>query len=131
MTSRNPFDDLEQMFDRMTRQFEPGGGVAVDLLDQGDEFEVRVDLPGYRRDDIDLQLTENTLHVTVERSQMDEGDGEYLRRERSRRSATRSVRLPESVDEENADAAYENGVLTVLLPKRGPRGDDGTTIPIN
>lgn len=135
MSSRNPFDDLEQMLDRMTRQFqqlEPDGSVPVDLLDRGDEFEVQVDLPGYQREEIDVQLTENALRVSAERAEdIEATEGEFLRRERSRRSASRSLRLPEPVDEEGANATYENGVLTVTLPKRGPQGDEGTDIPVN
>lgn len=138
MSSRNPFDDLERMIDRMTRQFEgfepTAGGVSVDVVDRGDEFVVSADLPGYDREDIDVELSETTLRVSAERDEESDEEreteaGEYLRRERTRRSTSRSVRLPERVDEDATSATYEAGVLRVTLPKLRT-SDEGTNIPI-
>jgi HSP20 family protein len=50
----------------------------------------------------------------------EDGDGEYLRRERRSQSMKRSISLPEEIDEEGARASYSNGVLTVTLPKLAP-----------
>jgi HSP20 family protein len=135
--ARNPFEEIERMFDRMSSQFEPfeggalqGGSVAVDVEDAGDEFVVTADLPGYDRDDIDVQLAGERLTLSAERAESSEdaGDGRYVRRERRQRSVSRSVRLPEPVDEGGTEATYRNGVLTVTLPKT--RADDGHDIPI-
>lgn len=134
MSSRNPFDDLERMIDRMTQQFEGfepmSGGVPVDVLDTGEQFVVSADLPGYDREDISVELSETTLRIGAEREEERETDsGEYVRRERTRQSTSRSVRLPERVDEEATSATYEAGVLRVTLPK-GDVADEGTDIPI-
>ena len=126
------------MFDRMSSQFEPleggalqGGSVAVDVEDAGDEFVVTADLPGYDRDDIDVQLAGERLTLSADRSTSSETgrDGTYVRRERRQQSVSRSVRLPEPVDETGTEATYNHGVLTVRLPKA--EADDGHDIPIN
>lgn len=130
----NPFDELEDMFDRMSRQFESvgqqfeestesfgwqgGTQMSLDVADRGEEFVVTVDLPGFEKEDIDVRLRDDRLSIDAEREEeMEEGDGEYLRRERSQRSVSRSVSLPEPVDGENVTAEYNNGVLSVTLPK--------------
>lgn len=134
MSSRNPFDDLERMIDRMTQQFEGfeplSGGVPVDVVDLGDEFEVTADLPGYERDDIEVELSETTVRIGADSEDEREVEsGEYLRRERTTRASSRSVRLPERVDEEGTSATYEAGVLRITLPKLAA-SEEGTDIPI-
>lgn len=131
MTRRNPFEELEQLFERMSQQVEPGewgalrrDGVSVDVVDLGDELEVTVDLPGYEREDIELTLSEGTLRIEAEREteqeEREDADVRYVRRERRRESVSRSIRLPEAVEEDEATARYQNGVLTVTLPKVAP-----------
>ena len=133
--SQNPFDDIERMFDRMTRGFESieGGlseSVAVDVAETDDEYVVVADLPGFDREDIDVELAGETLTVSAAADGNDEDDDRrYLRRERPRGPVSRSVRLPEAVDPEATDAACEAGVLTVTLPKAA--GTGGRSIPID
>ena len=116
------------MFERMNDQF--GGldqrslpatqSVSIDLADNEDSFEVTADLPGYDREDIDLSVADRTLRISAERDESTEEsdeDGNYLRRERHRQSVSRSLSLPDDVEEDDASAAYTNGVLTVTLPK--------------
>ncbi|MFB6109057.1 MAG: Hsp20/alpha crystallin family protein [Haloplanus sp.] len=141
MSSRsNPFRDIERMFERMAEQFDdPASGwnetpfmpgtetsMRVDVVDRGDAFVVRADLPGVSAADIDVTLSETTLDVEVERESTetseDSEDSSYLRRERVHESTSRSIRLPERVDEAAVDAAYDDGVLTVTLPKAGSTG---------
>jgi HSP20 family protein len=126
MSRRNPFEEIEQMFERMNQQFGQFNdmsvpatqSLSVDLADHEDSFEVTADLPGYDRGDIDLSVADRTLRISAERDEStEEGEGNYLRRERRRQSVSRSLSLPEEVAEEEASAAYTNGVLTVTLPK--------------
>lgn len=125
---RNPFEELEEMVDRVSRQFEEGmtsgtgfpvpGSVPVDVADAEEEYVVTADLPGYDIEDIELTLSEGTLHLEADRETEDrEETDSYLRRERTRRSVNRRIRLPEPVDEEDVSASYAGGVLTVTLPK--------------
>ncbi|QLD85867.1 Hsp20/alpha crystallin family protein [Natronomonas halophila] len=139
--SRNPFDEIERMFDRMSNRLEPfdegvfEGSVAVDIEETDDAYVVTADLPGFDRDDIDVELAGDRLtlsatHTEAESEEGDEDGGRYLRRERRQQSVSRSVRLPEPVDEDATEAEYNNGVLTVTLPKEA-EGDSGHDIPIN
>ncbi|USZ66734.1 Hsp20/alpha crystallin family protein [Halorussus salilacus] len=148
---RNPFEELEEMIDRMSRQFEEsmgggdwqkglrvGSGMSVDVADRGDEYVVTADLPGFDTDDMDVSIRDDVLRIEADREEAteegdegDEGDeGRYIRRERRHQSVSRSVTLPEGVDEGNVSAEYRNGVLTVTLPKM-VEGDDSHHIDIS
>jgi len=135
MDRENPFEEIERLFDQFSTQSEPGAGlggsVAVDVADAGDAFEVTADLPGYTSEDIEVTLPDpRTLRInaTQETAEQGEDDRRYVRQERSRRTS-RTVSLPDRIDEGGAEASYENGVLTVRLPKRDV--DEGTDIPVN
>lgn len=134
--TRNPFDDIERMLTRMSRQFEgfePESfteSVPIDIEDAGDSFVLTADLPGYQSDDIDVELAGESVTISATRDEETEDERErYVRRERRRRSVTRSVRLPGAVDEAETEAEFNNGVLTVTFPKRDV--DNGRSIPVN
>ncbi|WEL20284.1 Hsp20/alpha crystallin family protein [Halorhabdus sp. BNX81] len=146
----NPFDEIERMFDRMSDQFEAldptevagavtgsAGGIAVDVVDEGDRFVLTADVPGYDSDDIDVTLPDaTTMRISAERTDATESehsepdDGVFIRRERRRTATSRTVSLPEPVDEDGTAASYQHGVLTVELPKERPDAGDSRTIPI-
>ncbi len=124
------------MFEEMNeglRAFDTGltQGVPIDVVETDDSFVVTADLPGYEKSDIDVRLSGSTLVVSAERSAEEEEEaeeGSYVRRERTRESVTRSVRLSERVDPSSTNASYNNGVLTVTLAKEST--DSGESIPI-
>ena len=127
------------MFERMNDQFgqfdqmpvPATQSLSIDLADADDAFEVTADLPGYDREDIDLSVADRTLRISAERDESsEEGEGNYLRRERRRQSVSRSLSLPEDVEEDAASANYRNGVLTVTLPK-ATTTDDSRSIDID
>jgi HSP20 family protein len=133
----NPFEEMEELFDRMSSQFEeitgseapvvsvPSAGetVDVDLLERDDEYEVTVDLPGFEPDDVDVDVTEQMLQVAAEYEETEEdAEDNYLTRERRAESIRRSVRLPTAIDPDGATARMQNGVLTVTLPKASGGG---------
>lgn len=137
-TSRNPFDDLERLFDRMSRQFDDrsrltdGNGplarfapemeaMPIDLVDRDDEFVATVDLPGFEREDVDIEVTDDELRINAEHESVldeEDDDGRYLRHERRTTSTRRSIHLPEPIDRDDVHARMTNGVLIVTLPKR-------------
>lgn len=141
---KNPFDEIEELFERMGRQFEnmgdqfgsggmgwQPGGMSVDVADNGDEFVVTADLPGFEKDDIDISLRGDRLRISAESTaETEEGDEDFLRRERSQRSMSRTLTLPEPVDESDVSAEYRNGVLTVTLSKI-VGDDDSHDIEVN
>ncbi|ELZ94827.1 hsp20-type chaperone [Haloferax mucosum ATCC BAA-1512] len=147
MPRANPFDDFEELFERMSRQFDEMGRqfdrsgmmssvrsheMAVDIADYDDELVVSVDLPGYEKEDISLSVADRSLTVAAQRELVDERtESEYLRRERRHESARRAIRLPVEVDDEHTSATYRNGVLTVTLPKLDVEPDDSRHIDID
>lgn len=137
----NPFRELDEFIERMNRQFGQfsqsfeGGtmlsDVTVDVADRGDELVVTVDLPGFSQDDIDLRVDREALTINAEyESDEEEENAHYHRQERRRQSVRRRIPLPEEVDAESATAEYNNGVLTVTLPKLDPESAGGYQIDV-
>jgi HSP20 family protein len=135
--TKNPFRELERLFEQMQENMEEtnrwwetepiasGGGerpsVKVDLEDREEKLVLTAELPGFGKDDIDVRVTDHTLHLEAEHEEeAEEETGEFIRRERHRASVTRSIRLPETVEAEEITATYTNGVLTVEMPKTEP-----------
>jgi HSP20 family protein len=97
-----------------------GGGwmPVVDMLDDKDKLVVKAELPGFNREDLDVSVHENNLILAGERKADEERrDGEFYRSERFYGRFHRVISLPFSVDTEKIQAKYNNGVLTVTLPK--------------
>jgi len=132
------------MIERMSRQFEEsmggemasqlGSGASIDVADQGDEFVVTADLPGFRKEDIDVTLRGDHLQILAETEQEteeeDDEDGRYIRKERRHQSVNRTVTFPEEVDDGDVAAEYRNGVLTVTIGKLTAGGGDSHSIDI-
>lgn len=135
MPTRNPFEEIERLLKQMDKGFSSFDapltkGIPLDLVDEGDSYVITADLPGYQKDDIDVRLSGSSLMIRAERSkETDEDDGDFVRRERSSESVSRSVRLPERVKQDGTDATYKNGVLTVTISK-AESAEDGESIPI-
>jgi HSP20 family protein len=129
-TPSDPFEELERAFDLVSEQFGTHRtSVPVDVLDTGDQLVVHADLPGRTSDDIDVTLEDDTLLTISAEYDDPDHDGQYVKRERPRQAASRTVRLPEAVDPKATTASYDDGVLTVELSKQS--GEDGTSITVN
>jgi len=91
---------------------------SVDVSEDPDNFYVRAELPGMRKDEIDLEVENNVLSIRGERRFEKKQDGEnYHFVERSYGSFYRSFTLPKNVDGEHIGAEYKDGVLSVTIPK--------------
>ncbi len=117
---------LRQAMDRLLDDVWTGpvnGGaplaVPIDVLERNDEVEVRATVPGFRAGDIDVAVQGDVLTLSGHTDTEEEkNEGDFYIRERRRGSFHRSVRLPAAVDSDAANARYENGELTLVLPKR-------------
>ena len=97
-----------------------GGGwmPAVDVLEDNDKFTVKAELPGFKREELDVCIEDNSLILSGERKSDEERkDGEFHRSERFYGRFHRVISLPSSVDLNQIQAKYQDGVLTVTLPK--------------
>jgi HSP20 family protein len=93
-------------------------GVDVDVVDDGEDVVVVADLPGFEKDEISVQADDHRLRISAEREEeKEEEEKDYYKRERTQRTLSRTVTLPVEVNVDDSSASYENGVLSVRLPK--------------
>lgn len=133
----SPFDEME----RMMEEFFPGSlmrpgrwgwgprgsGLAapfegrwpkVDVVEQDNQVVVRAEVPGVKKEDLDVSITDNsvTIRGTTQEEKTEE-EGDYYHREISRGSFSRTVTLPGGVDGDKAKASFKDGMLELTLPK--------------
>lgn len=118
-------DDIDRAFDRLMRQWaspvsfsEAGWNPSVDVIETDDEIVVKAEIPGVSMDDIDLTVENNRMILSGEKKQEhEEKDDNYYLMERSYGSFRRIFVLPAQADAERVVASYEDGLLTVTVPK--------------
>ena len=125
MSTWNPFSEMEEMERRLfNNDFFSGRGLAefkTDITDEGDYYELKADLPGFKKEDIQLQLDGDTLTIQAQRHsehEEQEKKGKYVCCERSYGAYSRSFDVS-GIRAEGITASYDSGVLTLKLPKRG------------
>ena len=94
--------------------------MKTDVKDAGDHYELEMEMPGVEKENIKAELKDSYLTVTAQQNtNKDEKDkqGNYIRRERYSGSCQRSFYVGESVKQEDLKAAFNNGILTVAVPK--------------
>ncbi len=130
----DPFREMELLQKEMNRLFDfslshslnedptlLGGqwSPAVDIHDSKDNFLVKVDLPGLKKEEIDLSVEDNTLTIRGEKKRDNEvKDDNYYRSERYYGAFCRQLVLPVAVDSTKVEAVYKDGVLKLTLPKK-------------
>lgn len=115
---------MEQFFEDALIEREDGGlslgawNPKVNMYDKGDKILVDAELPGLKKEDIDVRVEDHRLTLRGERKEEKETKNEdYYRRECSYGSFTRSLVLPSSVATDKVEATYKDGVLHLALPK--------------
>jgi HSP20 family protein len=120
--SIDPFEDAVRSMMRPWRieTAEVAPRIRIDLTEQDGSYQVRAEIPGARKEDIDVRIEGNLVTISADkRKESEEKSGERLLRcERQYGYASRSFTLATPVDEARADARYENGVLELKLPKK-------------
>lgn len=91
---------------------------VMDVIEDDENIIVKTDLPGVKKEDIKIDITEDTLEITANFEEETEvEDVNYIKRERRYGEATRLMKLPAKILMNESTAKFENGVLTVTLPK--------------
>ena len=119
--NREPFSRLFDTFfgdlpneDVASRSWVP----PVDVQETADSYRLQAELPGLTKDDVQITLENNVLRLSGERKfEKDAKKEGYHRIERTYGSFTRSFALPHQVNADGVQAAFENGVLTIVVPK--------------
>ncbi len=124
--------DFDRVFDRFfrtplfpemipARTLEALWEPALDLSENDREFLVRLEVPGFHKENLDVKFERDLLTITGHREIRNEvKDEEFLWKEREEGQFTRTLRIPAPVDEAKLEANYENGILMVKLPKLAP-----------
>ncbi len=134
----DPFEEMRRMQERLNRLFEEFTRMPelrevrltmpVDVIDEGEQIRVVADVPGFRKEDIEIYFENGDLVIKAERREETEEKGkDYIRRERRMGRFYRRIPLPADIDVEGVKARYTNGVLEVILPRRRK---DRKSIPI-
>jgi HSP20 family protein len=117
-------DEIDRLFESPLAEFArnsqmfSGWAPVVDLFENKDNFIVKAELPGMKKEDIEISLHEGALLVSGERKREEKfKEGETYREERFYGKFHRSIALPKPVAADQVKAAYKDGVLTVTLPK--------------
>jgi HSP20 family protein len=133
LTRWSPYRDMVNVRDEMNRVFneffgrgsqEEGAWYAgawsppVDIFETDEALIMKAELPGFSKDDISIELKENTLFMKGERKRQDEvKEGNYHRMERMYGAFQRSFLLPTTVEHDKVKASYKDGILELHLPK--------------
>lgn len=127
-----PFDELVSFRDAMDRVFEDSfirprwgwiapmsaANLAIDMYETKDEVVVKAALPGIKPEEVQVSITGNTLTIKGESKEENEvKEKDYIRKERRYGSFTRSVTLPSGLKADKAEATFEDGVLTLKVPR--------------
>ena len=128
-----PYRDMMAVRDEMNRVFNEffgRGGTdegawsagnwspPVDIYEMDEALVIKAELPGLSKDDISIELKENTLTIRGERKRLDEvKEGNYHRMERVYGAFQRSFLLPTTVEQDKVKASYKDGILELYLPK--------------
>lgn len=125
-TPSREFSSLWNAFDRMfedsymtpPEEQARSWGLALDVAENANAYVVKASVPGVKPEDIEVTLEKNVLTISGE-SRADESINteEYRLRERRYGTFSRSLRFPAEVNSDSIDASYENGVLTLTVPK--------------
>jgi HSP20 family protein len=117
-------DEIDRLFESplaelaRTSQILSGWTPALDLYEDKDNFVVKAELPGMKREDIEVSLHEGSLSISGERKSEEKHEGaDVYRTERFFGRFQRTVALPTPVAADKVKAAYKEGVLTITLPK--------------
>ena len=129
----NPMRDLVSAFD-MFDFMRPSGlleqdTLRLDVTETDQAYVVKAEMPGIKKDDIKVSIQGDQVTISAEADVEEErSEGSVVCRERYHGKQFRSFTLPQSVDEENAQASYHDGVLALNLPKIGGAGARQLTI---
>jgi HSP20 family protein len=147
----SPFGDLERRFERMERIFEDFFGrpfgfhmpslrpwaaaeevsPSVDIFEEGNDVVVKAELPGMKKEDLEVNFAHGNLIISGEKKQEEKVEKkDYYRMERSYGAFTRSFRLPAAVQGDKAKATFKDGVLHIRVPKTEEARKKEKKIPI-
>ena len=125
---RNHFDLFDEMFRDPFFFCIESKVMKTDIKEKKDKYLIDIDLPGYEKEDIKMEISDGylTVHASVNKEVDDEKEkGKYVRKERYVGECSRSFYVGENVSEDEIKAKFKNGTLTIEVPKK----DDKKELP--
>jgi HSP20 family protein len=141
-----PYDDFDRMMDRFEKEFNDFWGIQprwtqwmrgmprfpmmprhmmmaqVDVEDRGKDYRVTADLPGFNKDDVNIEISDDMVMIHAKKTATEEETKKnYVRKERMAQTFYRRIDLPETVKSDDAKASLTNGILEIVLPKKEPK----------
>ena len=105
---------------------------TADIFEEGNEVVVKADMPGVKKEDVDVSLSDETITIRGERKKEEKVERkDYYRVERAYGSFTRSFRLPADVQADKAEAKFDQGVLEIRIPKMEAAKAKTKKVPIS
>ena len=105
--------------------------MKTDVRETENSFEVDMDLPGFKKDEVNLELKDGYLTVSADKAldkDKKDNEGRYIRQERWSGSCSRSFYVGDAVKPEDVHAKFENGILQIALPKQEQKQLPSTTV---
>lgn len=128
----DPFEDSFRSLMRPWRSeaMEAAPKIKLDLIERDDSYAVKAEIPGVRKEDIDIRVEGNLVTISAEmkKEKEEKKEGRVLRRERQEGHASRSFTLACPVDDGKAEAKFVDGVLELTLPKKAPTSTKRLTV---
>ena len=120
--TRRPMNSLFNMLDAIDQDFAFSSALRTDIIDQGDSLVLEAELPGFDKEEIEMEIQNGILTISASHKEETETEDEkkYLCRERRVSSVKRSFQL-EGIQEDSVTASFENGILKLQLPKQETR----------
>lgn len=115
------FDDMFSMPSFSWEKTPASYGMTADVKEFEDKYELELEVPGYRKEDLSAELKNGYLNITANRTEnKDEKDkaGKYIRRERYTGTCQKSFYVGKQITEQDIRASFENGVLKLTIPKK-------------
>ncbi|MEW6043098.1 MAG: Hsp20/alpha crystallin family protein [Thermoproteota archaeon] len=125
------WSSLDRAFDNFRREFErslapfpsfpKAASMSCDIADEGDKYTIKVEIPGVKKDEIKLNVSDSTLEISAQhKEEEEEKKKNYIRKERSEVSYHRTIPLPEKIVADKAQAKLTDGILNITVPKSVP-----------
>lgn len=116
---RNEFDLFDNMFEDPFFERKENKWMKTDIKEKGNNYIIEVDLPGYEKDNIQIEMENGYLKVSakVEDSNEEEEEEKYIHKERFYGECSRSFYVGDNIKEEDVKASFKNGILTLTVPK--------------
>lgn len=128
------FSDFEKMEKQMNKKLyghHAKNLMKTDIKDHDNSYEMVIDLPGFKKDEISVELENGYLTISaargLDKDEQEKESGRYIRRERYAGSCNRSFYVGEDITHEDIKAEFKHGILKLVIPKKNPEPEEKKT----